>query len=167
MKKQAVERITKEEKKSIIECWEYFQCNESECPAYRSEDLRCWLFPGTHCRNDIQGKFIEKLEMCLDCEVFQANEDVSAMKTTLNVINQQLKEYSRIIGERDAELESMSMELAITLSEVFEALKKISSGDPTVRVPEESKIELINKLKHIVNHHSKGSIFSNIDNPTK
>jgi len=151
MKKQAVERITGEEEKSIVECWEFFQCNESECPAYRSEDLRCWLFPGTHCRNDIQGKFIEKLEMCLDCEVFQANRDVSAMKTTLDVINQQLKEYSRIIGERDEELESMSMELAISLSEVFEALRKISSGDPTVRVPEKSKIELIHKLKHIVN----------------
>ena len=151
MKKQAVEKITGEEEKSIVECWEFFQCNESECPAYRSEDLRCWLFPGTHCRNDIQGKFIEKLEMCLDCEVFQANRDVSAMKTTLDVINQQLKEYSRIIGERDEELESMSMELAISLSEVFEALRKISSGDPTVRVPEKSKIELIHKLKHIVN----------------
>lgn len=151
MKKQVVEKITKEEEKSIIECWKFFQCKESECPAYRSEDLRCWLFPGTHCRNDIQGKFIEKLEMCLDCEVFQANQDVSAMKTTLDVINQQLKEYSRIIGERDEELENMSMELAISLSEVFEALRKISSGDPTVRVPEQSKIELINKLKHIVN----------------
>ncbi|MDQ7786601.1 MAG: PAS domain S-box protein [Thermodesulfovibrionales bacterium] len=151
MKKQTLEKITKEETKRIPECWEFFQCTESECPAYRSEDLRCWLFPGTHCRNDIQGKFIEKLEMCLDCEVFQANQDVPAMKTTLNVINQQLKEYSRIISERDEELESMSMELAISLSEVFEALKKISSGDPTVRVPEKSKIELIHKLKHIVN----------------
>ncbi|MFZ5907197.1 MAG: PAS domain S-box protein [Nitrospirota bacterium] len=151
MKKQAVEQVSKENKKNIHECWEFFRCTERECPAYRSDDLRCWLFPGTHCRNEIQGKFIEKLEMCLDCEVFQENRDVSAMKATLGVINQQLKEYSRMISERDQELESMSMELAISLSEVFEALRKISSGDPTVRVPEKSKIELINKLKHIVN----------------
>jgi PAS domain S-box-containing protein len=144
-------RIVKEEKKKFVECWEFFKCNEIACPAYHSKDLRCWLFPGTHCRNAIQGKFIEKVEMCLDCEVFKTNKDVSAMKATLNLINQQFKEYSKIIAARDSELESMSMELAISLSEVFEALKKISSGDPTVRVPEESKIELISKLKHMVN----------------
>jgi signal transduction histidine kinase len=43
------------------------------------------------------------------------------------------------------------MELALSLSEVFEALKKISAGDPTVRIPEESGVELISHLKHMVN----------------
>ncbi|MBW2567175.1 MAG: PAS domain-containing sensor histidine kinase [Deltaproteobacteria bacterium] len=43
------------------------------------------------------------------------------------------------------------MELAIGLSEVFEALKKISSGDPNVKIPEDSNLDLIRKLKRIVN----------------
>jgi PAS domain S-box-containing protein len=132
-------------------CWEAFQCNKTQCPAYKSSDLKCWLFPGTHCRDEIQGKFLDKIEMCLDCEVLNANRDVSAMKATLKVINKQVKEFSRIIIERDKELEDMSMELALGLSEVFEALKKISSGDPTVRIPEASRVELIGKLKHIIN----------------
>ncbi|MBM4145071.1 MAG: PAS domain S-box protein [Nitrospira sp.] len=135
----------------LVKCWEAFQCKEKSCPAFKAKDLKCWLFSETHCRNEIQGKFIEKIEMCLDCDVFKANNDISAMKATLNVINKQFKEYSNIIGDRDRELESMSMELALSLSEVFEALKKISSGDPTVRIPEESRIELIGKLKHIIN----------------
>lgn len=54
-------------------------------------------------------------------------------------------------GDVEAELEQTSMELAIGLSEVFEALKKISSGDPEVRIPEESEVELISHLKHMVN----------------
>jgi PAS domain S-box-containing protein len=134
-----------------IKCWETFRCSEKECPAYKSRNLRCWLFSGTHCRNEIQGKFIEKLEMCLKCRVLKSNKDVTAMKATLGVVNSQFNEYNRIIGERDRELETMSMELAISLFEVFEALKKIASGDPTVRVPEISDIELISKLKHMVN----------------
>jgi PAS domain S-box-containing protein len=48
-------------------------------------------------------------------------------------------------------LEQTSMEFALSLSEVFEALKRISSGDPTVRIDETSNIELLSKLKHIVN----------------
>jgi PAS domain S-box-containing protein len=134
-----------------MKCWKAFQCNKAECPAYKSSDLKCWLFPGTHCRDEIQGKFLDKIEMCLDCEVLKANRDVDAMKSTLKVVDKQVKEFSRIIIERDKELEDMSMELALGLSEVFEALKKISSGDPTVRIPEASKVELIAKLKHIIN----------------
>jgi PAS domain S-box-containing protein len=134
-----------------IKCWELFRCEENDCPAYKSRNLRCWLFSGTHCRNELQGQFIEKIEMCLGCDVLRKNEDVDAMKETLSVVDRQFKEYSRVIGERDRQLEGMSMELAIGLSEVFEALKKIASGDPTVRIPEDSEIELIGKLKNMIN----------------
>ncbi len=119
---------------TAMKCWEIFQCNKQACPAYGSKDLKCWLFSGTHCREAIQGKFLEKMEMCLDCEVLIANRDSKSMKATLNVVNKQFKEFARIIGERDNELECMSMELAISLSEVFEGLKKIASGDPAVRI---------------------------------
>jgi PAS domain S-box-containing protein len=136
---------------TAMKCWEIFQCNKQACPAYGSKDLKCWLFSGTHCREAIQGKFLEKMEMCLDCKVLIANRDSKSMKATLNVVNKQFKEFARIIGERDNELECMSMELAISLSEVFEGLKKIASGDPAVRLDERSDVELISKLKHFVN----------------
>ena len=45
----------------------------------------------------------------------------------------------------------IGMELSIGLSEVFDALKKIASGDPTIRISETSEIELISKLKYMVN----------------
>ncbi len=134
-----------------IKCWEFFHCDEKECPAFKSRNLHCWLFTGTHCRNEIQGKFIDKVEMCLDCEVFSKNMDAYSMIETCKVFKQQLKDYRAIVEERDKELENMSLELALALSEVFEALKKISSGDPSVRIPEKSDIELITKLKHMIN----------------
>jgi PAS domain S-box-containing protein len=134
-----------------IKCWDFFNCNEKDCPAYVAKSSRCWLFSGTHCRNEIQGKYLEKMEMCLGCKIFKANMDVSGMKDTTRVANEQFKEFRKIVRDRDKELESIGLELALGLSEVFEALKKISSGDPTVRIPETSKVELISKLKHIVN----------------
>src|SRR4030065_22660 len=134
-----------------VKCWEMFQCKKKRCPAYRSRDLNCWLFSGTHCRNEIQGKFIDKMEMCIDCEPFRMNLDTTSMRDTCEVFGAQLKEYKQIVEDRDRELENISIELAVGLSEVFEALKSISSGDPLVRIPEASNIELINKLKHLVN----------------
>src|SRR4030065_85155 len=134
-----------------VKCWEMFRCKKKRCPAYRSRNLNCWLFSGTHCRDDIQGKFIDKMEMCIDCEPFRMNLDTTSMRDTCEVFGAQLKEYTQIVEDRDRELENISIEMAVGLSEVFEALKSISSGDPLVRIPEVSNIELINKLKHLVN----------------
>src|SRR3972149_44754 len=129
--KRYVKRAASKKTSAKLKCWEDFRCEEKKCPAYRSRNLRCWLFSETHCRSEIQGKFLEKIEMCLGCKVFQANKDVAAMSATLKVVDNQFKEYNKIISKRDRELRGMSMELAIGLSEVFEALKKIASGDPT------------------------------------
>ena len=101
--------------------------------------------------DEIQGKFFEKMEMCLGCKAFEANMGVAALKETIKTVDKQFKEFRKVVNDRDRELEGMGMELAIGLSEVFEGLKKISSGDPEVKLPETSEVELITKLKHMVN----------------
>jgi PAS domain S-box-containing protein len=136
-------------------CWEVFKCNKTECSVYKSKEPACWLISGTHCRDQIQGKFLEKMEMCLDCVVFRANMDVSAMRETIDVVDKQFKEFRVIVEGRDKELENISMELALGLSEVLEALNKIASGDPRVIIPESSENELISKLKQIINKTAK------------
>jgi len=135
----------------MLKCWTHFECDEEECPVYRSKELRCWLVSGTHCRNEIQGRFLEKIEMCLDCAPFKANIDLDSLEETLKVVNEQFTEFRNMVDERDRELEGISLELALGLSEVFEALKELSSGDPEVRISESSELELIGKLKHMVN----------------
>ena len=134
-----------------MKCWEYFDCDETSCPVYEMREPLCWLVSGTHCRNEIQGKFLEKIELCLECPPFQKNIDLPSLADTLRVVNEQFEEYRRMVDERDRELEEISMELAIGLSEVFEALNRLSSGDPLVNVPESSDLELMSKLKHMVN----------------
>jgi C4-dicarboxylate-specific signal transduction histidine kinase len=137
--------------KKKVTCWEFFKCDEKECPVYRSKELLCWLVSRTHCRKEIQGKFLEKMEICLDCGPFRANMDVDSMEETLKVVNEQFIQFREMVDERDKELEGISMELALGLSQVFEALKEISSGDPSVRISETSELELVTKLKHMVN----------------
>ena len=137
--------------KKKTKCWELFKCDEKKCPVYKSKSLRCWLISGTHCRDEIQGKFIEKMEMCLECKVFSANMDITAMKETIKSVNKQFGEFRKLVKKRDKELEDVSMELSLGLSETLEALNKIASGDPRVRISEASKNELIEKLKQVVN----------------
>jgi signal transduction histidine kinase len=137
-------------KKAIL-CWEYFDCHDETCPVYQAKERKCWLVSGTHCRNEIQGKFLEKMEMCLECEPFRANIGIDSIEQTLWVTSRQFAQFRDMVDERDRESAETSMELALGLSEVFEALRKIASGNPEVRVDESSQLELIAKLKHMVN----------------
>jgi len=152
MKESGKTKLQPAGKKSVkMKCWETFQCNETACPAYKSGDLNCWLVSGTHCHKNIQGKFMDKMEMCSDCDVYRANMDNHAIQETCKIISKQLKEYTKLVKERDKELENTGLELALSISEVLEALKKISAGDPDVRIPETSAIELIRRLKQMIN----------------
>jgi len=94
---------------------------------------------------------VEKIEMCLNCEALKANMDADSAEETLKVVHRQFTEFRKMVENRDRELQSTSMEMAMGLSEVFEALQRISSGDPEVRVSKTSKLELIAKLKDMVN----------------
>ena len=99
----------KSAKKNKVRCREFFKCKKKECPAYNSEDLRCWLFSGTHCRNEIQGKFLEKMEICIDCEIFKRNMDIKNVNETFNLLNKQLKEFRQFVNKRDRELKRLAI----------------------------------------------------------
>jgi signal transduction histidine kinase len=107
--------------------------------------------PRARCRDEIQDKLLEKIEMCLDCEVFASNIDQDSARETLNLVGEHLSGFRKMVEERDKEWAETSMELAMGLSEVFEALRKISLGDPLVRIDGSSQLELISKLKEMVN----------------
>jgi PAS domain S-box-containing protein len=134
-----------------VKCCDIFNCKIISCPAYNSKNLNCWLIQKTHCRSKHQLKHIDKMDACLNCKVFKTNADMTDLRKAINATRKQKNILKSLYKVRDEELESMSMELAISLSETFEALKKISSGDPTVRISEVSDIDLIEKLKHMIN----------------
>ena len=58
------------------------------------------------------------------------------------------------LKEIEKELEESSMELALGLSEHFEALRQVAEGDLTITTSEESKNELLAKLGTVINKTS-------------
>ena len=62
----------------------------------------------------------------------------------------------RKVEERTAELKKTNEGLRLEITEVLEALNKIASGDPRVRITEVSENEMIIKLKQAVNKTAKG-----------
>ena len=61
------------------------------------------------------------------------------------------KKAEEALRKSEEALRTINTELAQGLSDVFKALNEISSGNPEVRIDEKSRLDLIAKLKHIVN----------------
>lgn len=53
----------------IVKCWDYTQCGHVNCPEYGSQEKRCWLVLGTHCKGMKIASWPEKVEACKLCEV--------------------------------------------------------------------------------------------------
>lgn len=136
---------------TMQKCWEILECRKTKCPAYESANLQCWLIPQTLCNNSTQGNFLDKIELCIGCSVFAQNIDRESIKDTLKIVEGQFREFQALVQEHDREMERIGLELSISLSEVFEALRRIAKGDPSVVIPEDSSIELISMLKRVVN----------------
>jgi anti-anti-sigma regulatory factor len=67
--------------------------------------LRCWLISGTHCRDEIQGSFVHKVEACVQCKVFQQNAlaDPAAQGDTLKFLISQFGAHAeQIEAQREA-----------------------------------------------------------------
>ena len=43
------------------ECYEYFSCTKTECPAYGKKDVNCWEAEETLCHHPLIEYFQEKL----------------------------------------------------------------------------------------------------------
>jgi signal transduction histidine kinase/CheY-like chemotaxis protein len=54
-----------------LRCHEYIHCGQKDCPAYDSEERRCWLIVGTRCPRQKIGAYPEKLACCIDCKIIQ------------------------------------------------------------------------------------------------
>lgn len=55
-----------------IRCWHYVRCGQPCCPAYGSEESRCWLILGTHCAGLKIASYPEKVDFCKSCELIES-----------------------------------------------------------------------------------------------
>ena len=54
-----------------LRCWNYVRCGQPNCPAYGSDESRCWLILGTHCAGMKIASYPEKVDFCRGCELIE------------------------------------------------------------------------------------------------
>jgi signal transduction histidine kinase/DNA-binding response OmpR family regulator len=84
-------------------------------------------------------------------EIGTLQRGMNAMIAQIEARTVERGEALRALRKSEENYRSLSKDLTIGLSDVFEALQKISSGEPSVKISETSKLELISELKRMVN----------------
>ena len=114
-------------------------------------ETACWTVPALNCQEELLESFPEKMKKCLGCSYFQKIKTPEILEAMLIQLTDRHAETVKMEMERNRDQEHTRMELAIGLSEAFEALRKIASGDPYVRISEDSGLELVAHLKELIN----------------
>lgn len=69
-------------KEDFQSCWVVKNCNFINCPAFHSQEEKCWLVPGTLCENGQPAASIAaKRSTCYQCEVFKTNQRTDEEET--------------------------------------------------------------------------------------
>lgn len=55
----------------LCKCWEEMKCTKTDCPSYKSSNLRCWQVSGTFCPGKPLGDFAKKYGDCQKCRVYK------------------------------------------------------------------------------------------------
>ena len=126
-------------------CYEYFHDRTEVCPWCKNQEI----FDGKTIRWEWYSSKTDKTYDLFGTPLRNPDGSISKMEIFHDITER--KRVEKEIQERDKELEDITMELALGLSEVLEALNKIASGDPRVRISGVSKNELLAKLKQAVN----------------
>ena len=135
-----------------VHCWEIFKCQEGNCPAFQSKSTRCWLVSETCYHSDVQDTFIEKMEICLECTIFQSNIDSSHLKETFSLLSKQIRQYKNRVNNQRKELSDIRSHINNSLSESCEILHQLSTGDFSPNITVISDNETIAKLQSLLNH---------------
>jgi len=114
----------------LEECWEVMDCNKEECPAYQSDNLRCWQVGGTHCGDEIQGAMANKLDNCEDCKVYQAaaNSEMLQIAEAFNNMMVRLRDMTVNVKKSAGEVSSTSQELSASSEQVTASVEEVAAS---------------------------------------
>jgi PAS domain S-box-containing protein len=138
-------------------CWEIYNCQQKDCPAYENTDKRCWQLGDTLCTNYCSNQSARDLNNCEQCPVFARNsgDEIHELAETFDVMSLSLRGH---IAELEAAKNDLTKQQEI-LRTIFESspdqLSLIDKNGTYLSVNQafasfvaKSKHEIIGKTEH-------------------
>ncbi|RJQ21450.1 MAG: GGDEF domain-containing protein [Nitrospiraceae bacterium] len=95
---------------NLLKCWEVKNCQHTECPSYKSQNLRCWQISGTFCGGKVQGYFANKYGDCRKCDVYR-----NAFKDRINMIGESFNNMMVLLESKHMQLQKLNETLNVLI----------------------------------------------------
>lgn len=151
------------DEKNLKRCWEIKECDKTECPSYKNDNLKCWEVSKTLCNDEVQADALSKMEMCKKCNVYTASEgdelgqmarSLSVMIRTIRNLIYNISEISEQLSSSSQELSSASEETTTSAESISERMEEMSSGAQN----QTEYVENINVMAHDMNSQLSNSV---------
>jgi diguanylate cyclase (GGDEF)-like protein len=126
----------------LTKCWKEMNCGNTQCPSYKSPNLRCWQVAGTFCEGEPQGDLAKKFKDCQKCKVYQKaikgdpilqiGEDFNNLMFQLKTQEDELRLSIQNTEEKNRELASLNRKIKRLLKKLDNSnvqLKELSNKD--------------------------------------
>ncbi|MFZ5761461.1 MAG: ATP-binding protein [Thermodesulfobacteriota bacterium] len=113
-------------------CWQVMRCEQSDCPCYGREAVRCWQWAGTRCRGEVQGGFVQKFNACEQCRFYQ-----DIVSDPVCRIGEEFNHMVFILAEKKRELAQAYDELKGSQAKLLQQEKMASIGQLAAGVAHE------------------------------
>lgn len=117
---------------NLAQCWRITHCEQTDCPCYGKEPLRCWQVAGTKCEGQVQGGFAQKIGACERCKFYQA-----ATSDPIYRIGEEFNHMMFILDEQKKELSKAYEELKGSQAKLLQQEKMASIGQLAAGVAHE------------------------------
>lgn len=140
-------------------CWEVYNCEQRECPAYGNTDRRCWQLGDTLCTNYCSNKSARDLNNCEECPVFAKNsgDEIHELAETFDVMSLSLRGHIAELEEAKNDLTKQQEILRTIFESSPDQLSLIDKNGTYVSVNQafasfvdKSKEEIIGKREYEV-----------------
>ncbi len=108
------------ESSCLAKCWELKNCDKVDCPAYRTDDLRCWQTAGTFCSGEVEGVFATKYGDCKKCDVYK-----QAFTDRINTIGESFNNMMTLLENKHSEIHDLYEKMNVLID--IDALTQIGN----------------------------------------
>jgi len=120
----------------LCKCWEEMNCTNTQCPAYKSQNLRCWQVAGTFSRGEPQCDFVKKVGDCRKCSVYKKATDgniILQIGEDFNNLMFQLKSREDELRMNIDDVEKKNRELLAINKKINRLLKSLDARNRQLR----------------------------------
>jgi diguanylate cyclase (GGDEF)-like protein len=105
-----------------FQCYQYYKCNMNDCPAYMSNDQKCWVRGMVKCDSHIAEPVKNPKENCFHCNLFSV-EGVLIVKEERNGKELKSEHIGSIVGLVN------EASLALEIADLYEETERMSITD--------------------------------------